>query len=171
MSDQRRILDSELYAHFITFSCYRRRQALDEDQAKRIVLGVLNTKLREFDATCCGFVLMPEHVHIVVWFPKPKQLSRFMHGWKRESSRALKAWYRQHRPKYYEASQMAKRFWQAKYYPFEIYTQEKLREKVEYMHKNPVDRGLVERAVDYRWSSARYWLLGRSVGVPLGWIE
>jgi putative transposase len=39
------------------------------------------------------------------------------------------------------------------------------------MHKNPVDRGLVERAVDYRWSSARWWLEGRPVGVPLAWIE
>jgi putative transposase len=66
---------------------------------------------------------------------------------------------------------MAKRFWQAKYYPFEIFTQHKLREKVNYMHKNPKERGLVERVVDYPWSSARWWLQGRSVGVPLRWIE
>ena len=171
MSDRRRILDSELYAHFVTFSCYHRRRALDEDQPKRIVLGTLNVQLRRHEATCCGFVIMPEHVHIVVWFPEPKQLSRFMHDWKRESSRALKAWYRRHRPKYYAASKMTEHFWQPKYYPFEIYTQAKLHEKVVYMHKNPVERGLVERAVDYPWSSARYWLEGRSVGVPLGWIE
>ena len=171
MSDRRRILDSELYAHFVTFSCYRRRQALQEDQSKRIVLGRLSVLLRRHDATCCGFVVMPEHVHAVVWFPLPKQLTPFIHGWKRESSRTLKQWFRTHRPHYFAASQMARRFWQPKYYPFEIYSQEKLHEKVNYMHKNPVDRGLVERAVDYPWSSARYWLEGRSVGVPLGWIE
>ncbi|MCA9055675.1 MAG: transposase [Planctomycetaceae bacterium] len=171
MSDRRRILDSELYAHFVTFSCFRRRKALDEDRPKRIVLGTLNAQLRRQDATCCGFVIMPEHVHIVVWFPQPKQLSRFMHDWKRESSRAIKAWFRASRPRYYAVSQMAAHFWQPKYYPFEIYTQTKLHEKVDYMHKNPVERQLVLRAVDYPWSSARYWLEGRSVGVPLGWIE
>ena len=37
--------DDQLYAHFITFSCYRRRKILDHDQAKRILLGVLNSEL------------------------------------------------------------------------------------------------------------------------------
>lgn len=171
MSDRRRILDREWYAHFVTFSCYRRRQALQEDQPKRIVPGRLNVLLRRHDATCCGFVVMPEHVHAVVWFPQPKQLTPFLHGWKRASSRTLQQWFRTHRPHDFAASQMARRFWQPKYYPFEIFSQEKLQEKVNYMHKNPVDRGLVERAVDYPWSSARQWLEGRSVGVPLGWIE
>lgn len=170
MSDNRRILDDELCAHFVTFACHRRRKALEEDQPKRIVLGVLAQQLRRQDATCVGFVVMPEHVHAVVWFPQPQQLSLFMHEWKRISSEKISTWFRRHRPSYYTASGMQGTFWQAKFYPFEIYTQEKLREKVEYMHKNPVDRGLVERAVDYRWSSARYWLEGRPVGVLLGWV-
>lgn len=145
MSDRRRILDSELYAHFVTFSCFRRHQALEEDHPKRIVLGTLNVQLRRQEATCCGFVVMPEHVHVVVWFPQPQQLSRFMHDWKRESSRTLLEWYRERRPRHYAAAGLAGRFWQAKYYPFEVYTQAKLHEKVDDMHKNPVERGLVER--------------------------
>ncbi len=71
--------------------------------------------------------------YAVVWFPQPRQLSRFMQGWKRISSQRIKRWYREHRPKYYAASNMKERFWQAKYYPYEIYTQAKLREKVTYM--------------------------------------
>lgn len=171
MSDNRRVVDSELYAHFITFSCYRRRKALDEDQPKRILLGVLNQQLRTFKATCVGFVIMPEHVHLIVWFPQPGQLSRFMQELKRLSSQQLGAWFRESRPAYYVAAKMEGRFWPPKYYPVEIYTQMKLREKVDYMHTNPVSRGLVERAVDYRWSSAGWWLERRSVGVPLAWIE
>jgi putative transposase len=38
------------------------------------------------------------------------------------------------------------------------------------MHLNPVRAGLVQRAVDWRYSSARYYELGRSVGVPLEWM-
>jgi len=47
-----------------------------------------------------------------------------------------------------------------------IYDQEKL----DYMHKNPVTAGLVERAVDWKWSSARHCLLGEPSVVPLEWI-
>ena len=38
------------------------------------------------------------------------------------------------------------------------------------MHLNPVRAGLVEKAVDWAWSSARYFDSGKSVGVPLEWI-
>ncbi len=41
---------------------------------------------------------------------------------------------------------------------------------LDYMHLNPVRAGLVEKAVDWAWSSARYFDSGKSVGVPLEWI-
>jgi len=61
-------------------------------------------------------------------------------------------------------------FWQPKYYPFNLYSRKKAAEKLDYMHKNPVTAGLVERAVDWRWSSAQHFLLGESSVVPLEWI-
>ena len=54
---------------------------------------------------------------------------------------------------------------------FEIYTGKKLEERLTYMHLNPVKAGLTEKAVDWRWSSARWYELGRAVGVPLTWID
>ncbi len=65
----RKVHDDELHAHFITFSCYRRRRLLDHDAAKRVVLGVLNSQLASRKAACVGFVVMPDHVHAIVWFP------------------------------------------------------------------------------------------------------
>ncbi|QDU41290.1 Transposase IS200 like protein [Maioricimonas rarisocia] len=94
MSDRRRILDDRLYCHFVTFSCHRRRRLLDLDQPKRILLGQRNDQLDRQNARCVGFVVMPDHVHAVVWFPEAGQLSRFMHGWKRLSSYAIRDWYR-----------------------------------------------------------------------------
>ena len=90
--NRRTIYDQELFAHFVTFSCYRRRRILDHDQPKRIVLGMLGDQLRRQDATCVGFVVMPDHVHAVVWFPETGQLSRFVHGWKRRSSYEIGRW-------------------------------------------------------------------------------
>ncbi len=60
--NSRKIFDQELYAHFIRFSCYRRRRLLDHDQPKRILLGMLGDQLRRQSATCVGFVVMPDHV-------------------------------------------------------------------------------------------------------------
>ncbi|WP_231746756.1 transposase [Maioricimonas rarisocia] len=90
MSDNRRIADDHLYCHFVTFSCDRRRRLLDENQPKRILLGQLNAQRKRQSAKCVGFVVMPDHVHAIVWFPQIEQLSRFMHGWKRRSSFAIR---------------------------------------------------------------------------------
>ena len=74
----RAVYDDESHAHYVTFSCYRRRRLLDDDRAKRVVLGVLNAQLASRKASCVGFVVMPDHVHAIVWFPIPGQLSVFM---------------------------------------------------------------------------------------------
>jgi len=54
--------------------------------------------------------------------------------------------------------------------PFNLYSEKKALEKLDYMHLSPVRAGLVEKAVDRAWSSARYFESGKSVGVPLEWI-
>ncbi len=166
---ERKIYDDELFAHFITFSCYKRRRLLDHDQPKRIVLGVLCEQLQRQSAMCVGFALMPDHVHAIVWFPRTKQLSRFMHGWKRRSSYGIRKWQEQVDFRYLQQTSPKEPVWQSKYYSFEIYSNQKLEEKLRYIHLNPVRAGLAEKAVDWRWSSARWYEQQKSVGVPLGW--
>ena len=155
------------YVHFVTFSCYGNRTYLDHDGAKRRLLGALNHELSRHEAICVGFVIMPDHVHALVWFHRIGELSAFMRDWKRSSSRSIKQFL-------LEESQYAKMFskedplWQKYYYSFEIESERKIEEKLTYMHMNPVKQGLVERIVDWRWSSARYYECGKSVGVPVG---
>lgn len=171
MSDGRRRFEDQRYVHFLTFSVYRRRRLLDLDQPKRIVLGVLNHQLQALAAKCVGFVLMPDHVHAMIWLPQPGELQRFVHGWKRMSSFGIRRWYSEQAPNYFTDFGTGDKFWQPKSYVFHIYSQQKLEEKLHYMHENPVRTGLVERAIDWPWSSARWYLSHRSVGVPLHWIE
>jgi len=132
MHTKRRIIDDALYAHFVTFSVYRRRRLLDHDHPKRIVLGVLNSLLSEDRSRCIGFVLMPEHIHAIVWFPRTGQLSQFMHEWKRQSSLSIRKWYRENASDYFAGFDERNRFWQPKYYSFEIFTRAKLEEKLTY---------------------------------------
>ncbi len=165
------ILDDELRAHFITFSCYHHRRLLDHDRAKRVLLGVLNSQLASRQASCVGFVVMPDHVHAVVWFPVPNQLSVFVQQWKRLSSHHVGQLVHRKLIRYAEKIGNNDPFWQAKYYSFNLYNEDKVREKLTYMHENPVRAGLVARSCDWAFSSARHYEQGRSVGVPLRWIE
>ena len=61
-------------------------------------------------------------------------------------------------------------FWQPSYYPFNLYSEHKALEKLNYMHNNPVNAGLVESPCGWSHGSARYYERGESVGVPLEWI-
>jgi len=171
MSTRRQVIDDRLYAHFVTFSVWRRRRLLDHDHPKRIVLGVLNEELHQRKARCVGFVIMPDHVHGIAWFPSPGQLSGFMHGWKRKTSFHVRQWYRRAEASYFEGFGEGDRFWQPKYYSFEIYDTKKMEEKLQYMHENPVRAGLVAKATDWRWSSARWYQWRQTVGVPIHWVE
>lgn len=171
MSDRRRHFADQRYVFFVTFSVYRRRRLLDAAHPKRIVMGVLNHLLESLDARCVGFVIMPDHVHALLWLLNPRDLTRMLHGWKRMSSFRIRRWYAEHAPHYFTGFGPGDRFWQPKSYTFHIYSSAKLHEKLNYIHLNPVRAGLVTRAEDWAWSSARWYLSRRSVGVPISWVE
>jgi len=167
---ERRIYDDELHVQFITFSCYRRRRSPDHPRARQVVMGVLAEELKKHAGACCGFVIMPDHVHATVWFPQAGRLSGFMQTWKSRASRKLKHFLRGQLQQYGKTFDVKQPFWQSKYYPLNLYTEKKALEKLDYMHNNPVAAGLVARACDWQWSSAPYYEQGKSVGVPLGWV-
>ncbi len=112
---------------------------------------------------------MPDRVHALMWFPETRQLSRLMNEWKGQSSHALKELFRTQFPNDLSQVGDSDPVWQARYYAFNIWTRRKVGEKLDYMHLNPVRAGLVDRAVDWRWSSARWYGEHKSVGVPIRW--
>jgi putative transposase len=96
---------------------------------------------------------MPEHVHLLLSEPKNHALSTTLSVLKRETSTALKG----DRPQ----------FWQIRYFDFSVLTQAKFTEKLRYIHRNPVERGLVENPEDWLWSSYRHWLTGETGRVEI----
>ena len=57
-----------------------------------------------------------------------------------------------------ESGERLRAFWQARFYDFNVYSLGKIKEKLNYMHANPVIRKLVEHPKDWPWSSwAFYW--------------
>jgi putative transposase len=58
-------------------------------------------------------------------------------------------------------------FWQAHFYDFNVSTHEKFVEKLRYIHRNPVRRGLVAKPEDWEWSSFRHYQTGMSGTVEI----
>jgi len=168
---KRRVYDSDRHVHFVTFSCYKRRRLLDSDRAKRITIGHLGSTLAKLNGICLGFVIMPDHVHAMVWFPETEQLSRFMNHWKTASSISIKKLYREAFSSYETISGPDDRIWQERYYGLNLWSRGKVEQKLDYMHLNPLRAGLVEKPEAYPFSSARWYLLNKSVGVPIRWPD
>lgn len=165
---KRRVYDTEPHAHFLTFSCYRRRNLLETEHAKRIVVGQLGARLAPRDGHCLGFVVMPNHVHALIWFPEPGGLSEFMDVWKTQASRAIAAFYEQRLPNFWTTF-TDRTIWQPRFHDVNVLTAKKAEEKLDYMHANPVKAGLCDRPSDYRFSSARWYESGKPVGLPIRW--
>ena len=171
---RRRVYDDEGHSHFITFGCVGRRKLLNQDRCKRIVISKLESVRKAYAGICFGFVIMPEHVHALIRFPETGALSLFKQEWKRQSSLALVT--------YFEASgnpvleyltdeSGCHHIWTPKQHDFNVYSRKKAVEKLNYMHNNPVDRGLVTTPVEWRYSSARWYELGQSVGVKITHLD
>ena len=167
MSTRRRIFEVQRFVHFVTFSCYRRRTLLGHDRICRIVFGNLDKQRTSFRANCHGFVLMPNHVHVLLQFVQAGQLSPFLQQGKQQSSYDANKVIKEFLPSLNRSLPVNNPFWQPRYYDFPIESMAKYLEKVQYIHENPVRAGLDETAVDWRWSSARWSEWRRCVGVDL----
>ena len=132
-------LQNEGDLHFITFSCHDRLPYLATPKPKHVIEDMLETLRARHHFAILGYVLMPEHVHLLMTEPKIGAVASTLRVLKGETSKLLRG--------------TRKHFWQPRYYDFNVFTEAKRIEKLQYMHHNPVARGLVERPEDWPWSS------------------
>jgi putative transposase len=131
--------------HFITFSCYHRQPLLGAPSAYHVFERALDALRVRYGFVVAGYVLMPEHVHLLVSEPIRSSLSVVLQVLKQQTSRMLK-------------TRGAVHFWQRRYYDFNVYNEKKRVEKLRYMHRNPVKRGFVQKPQQWPWSSFRHYL-------------
>jgi len=112
--------------------------------ARDLFEDALERTRRSYRFVIAGYVAMPEHVHLLTSEPLRGTVSSVVHALK--LSVAMR---RTERP-----------FWQARYYDFNVHNHEKHTEKLSYMHRNPVVRGLVAKPGDWPWSSFRHYATG-----------
>src|SRR5579863_3425450 len=130
------------HLHFITCSCWRRLPFFCTARARDRFLSILEQTRQRYRFVVVGYVVMPEHVHLLVTEPEVGTPSTVMQVVKQRTARALL-------PK------------------------QKRVEKLRYMHRNPVKRGLVSSPEQWRWSSYRFYFSDEAgpVRVNQGWTE
>ncbi|HEU5351736.1 MAG TPA: transposase [Terracidiphilus sp.] len=132
--------------HFITFSCFHRLPLLEAPGSKDTVEAVLELMRARHQARIYAYVLMPEHVHVLMNEPPSILMAQFLKSLKQLTSRKLKG--------------DRARFWQYRYFDGNIHGEDARSEVIRYIHRNPVKRGLAASPEEYRWSSFNHYATG-----------
>jgi putative transposase len=141
--------------HFITFSCRHRSPLLEPAACKQVFIDALEATRVRSGIDVYGYVVMPEHVHLLVSEPEGPPLSLVLQGLKQGVSWRI------------GKGKATGSLWETRYYDFNVYSDTKLKEKLRYIHRNPVHRGLVSDPCEWPWSSFRQYLTGEPGVVKL----
>ena len=135
------------HLHFITFSCYHRAPLLTTPEARHIFEHTLERVRDWYGCYIAGYVVMPEHVHLLISEPDRSTLAVAIQMLKQNAAHQLQRF-------------AGSPFWEARYYDFNVWSESKRIEKLRYIHRNPVERGLVESPEHWPWSSFRHYVSG-----------
>lgn len=161
---KRRAINEVGHAHFLTFSCWQRRPLLNRDRSRMWMVDSLNRVRQNLNVSIWAYVIMPEHVHLLLFPREPGiGISRILAALKAPVSRAAKNYLQEtgqqewlNRLTTKKGSGETFRFWQpGGGYDHNLWNSRPIEEVINYIHANPVRRGLVERPTDWDWSSAR----------------
>ena len=172
--------DDNSYAHFITTNTYNNYTYFKDEELCQILIEELEFYSRKYGFALIGYVIMPDHLHLLVWWDKEEKpnlsISEIMRGIKGATARRiidlrqgkgleqmLQSTRRSAHSKSHRQN-LKYRLWQPGFYDFNIYSEEKFLEKLNYIHSNPVKAGLVSSPECYKWSSWRLYSLEKVQG-------
>ena len=167
--------DVEGDAHCLTFSCFRRLPMFSRERSCRWMLQALQLGRAQGKYDLWAYVIMPEHVHAVLWPHSGVKISQILTTLKQSVSKRAILWLRGHAPGFLDRLKdvqpngtSAYRFWQrGGGYDRNLRTVADIHQKIGYVHGNPVRRGLVPTAKAWPWSSCRAWQSGRDVPIAV----
>lgn len=128
------------------------------EEAAHIALCQFGETMGYFGASTIAYVLMPSHFHAVINLRSINDLSNLLRSFKGISSRKIKQLnYGIFEKTFYIDGKF--HLWKPRFDDFVIRNMEQLAIKVRYIHENPVRAGLVSEVTDWKYSSARSWIL------------
>lgn len=163
------------HAHELTFSCFRGFQFLKAERTCEWLHDAIIAARKTHAFDLWAFVFMPEHVHLIVHPRQPVyEIELILQSIKEPVGRKVVDYLREYAPEWLPRIAVTKgdrtryHFWQkGGGYDRNVIEPHTLLSMIDYIHMNPVRRGLVERAMDWQWSSAAYWQAGGSSPILL----
>ena len=151
------------YLHFITTSCDQRRPLLSSTLSRDLFVQVLEQVRKRYHFAVVGYVVMSEHVHLLLSEPERSNPSVVMQVLKQGFARRLLNRQRSSQDPQqgtlWNTALKQGHIWHRRFYDFVVWTEQKRGEKLHYMHHNPVKRGLVLGPEQWKWSSSRHYAL------------
>ncbi len=146
------------HLHFITCSCYQRLPLLGSAHSKNVFVNILGQVRDRYRFALVGYVVMPEHIHLLISEPAKGTPSTILQVLKQQVSRQLR--HRWLEPVGVPHPLHGLKGWgrlQPRFHDFNVWSHKKKIEKLDYMHNNPVKRGLVLHPRDWPWSSFSFY--------------
>lgn len=161
---RRKSFDGEGHVHALTFSCYRRRPFLSDAQIREYFLESLENARRKHGFLIWAYVVMPEHVHLVVP-PRGVKVAAILKSIKQPTTQKSVRYLKRDDPdKLLQMVSGMKRglspysLWQGGGgFDRNLKSSKEIWDVIDYIHMNPVRRGLVEKPEDWPWSSYRVY--------------
>ncbi len=144
-------------SHFLTFSCYGRLPFLQDERLRDLFLHSLERTHRLYRFRVYGYVVMPEHVHLLVSESEVGVLATAIQALKISVARSVTRY----------RSEGGMPFWMRRYHDCNVRNYRGFVERLRYLHRNPVKRGLVARPEDWSWSSFRHYATGEAAPVEI----
>ncbi len=162
---RRRALGVAGMAHELTFSCFGKLPLLSADPVRRWLVEALESARQRHQFELWAWVAMLDHVHLLLYLrPQDETVGPVLKSIKQSVARRATRWYRSEDPELLASllvrrgARFEHRFWQAGGgYDRDLASRRGVRSSIEYLHANPVRRGLVSDPTQWRWSSARWY--------------
>ena len=146
------------HLHFITCSCYRRLPFLRTARSRDLFLSILEQTRQRYGFVVVGYVVMPEHIHLLLTEPEVGTPSTVIQVLTQRTARALLPKRKRRDPRQrnlFGNESQHRALWQARFYNFNLWTTKKRVEKLRYMHRNPVKRGMEQLSSLSLWTKRR----------------
>ncbi len=150
------------HAHFLTFSCSKKMPLLAKDRSRQWFKDALDAACIKHNFICIAYVIMPNHVHILVEPDKEDySIAKLVSSIKIPVSKKARSWLEKNNTLWLEklsfidkTNKKYFRFWlQGAGFDRNIFREKSIRQVIDYIHFNPVRSGLVENPQDWKWSS------------------
>jgi putative transposase len=162
-------------AHHLTFSCFHEKPFFNGKQSPVWFIEALDNARRKAPFDLWAWVIMPEHIHLVLLPAEQTTISEILYHLKKPMTTRVLAWLRKNDPSFLSHmldvqpnGESYHRFWErGGGYDRNLRSVEDIHEKIKYVHLNPVRRKLVERPEDWAWSSYRTAMEGLNTPIRL----